>query len=120
MNYSYLMGIEDVAELEAQGFSIVSIDGDYGITFSKDKIDIYEEFVQKELTPGYWNEYLGDVWVFIFKFENGDIKKVQYDTTTEKEILALCCQFADCTFPSVLDMLQENEFYVTNYFKLES
>lgn len=116
MNYSYLMGVKDVSELIDNGFIVEEIDGDYGIKFDKEKEQFYEEFVIRNLEPGYWNEYLGDMFVFIFKFSDNSIKKFLYDKNNEGEIFKLCCQFAECDFPSFMQMLKDNEFYYENYF----
>lgn len=117
MNYSYLMGISNIEELRELGFIIHEIEGDYGIIFPKNKQAEYESFIKRWLTPGYWNEYLGDEYVFIFKFEDGHTKKYIYNEVNSEEILRLCCQFAECSFSSVMQMLKDNEFYATNYFK---
>ena len=117
MNYSYLMGIKDITKLKDEGFIIDEIDGDYGIKFEKNKEKIYEDFVIENLGPGYWNEYLGEKFVFIFKFIDGSVKKYVYDKTNEEEIFKLCCEFAEYTFPSFQQMLEDNSFYAKNYFK---
>lgn len=116
MNYSYLMGVKDVTKLKEEGFAIEEIDDDYGIKFEKSKEQFYETFVMEHLEPGYWNEYLGDKFVFIFKFMDGSVKKYVYDKTNEEEIFNLCCEFADYTFPSFQQMLKDNTFYAENYF----
>lgn len=118
MNYSYLMGVKDVTLLKENGFTIEEIDGDYGITFPKDKEPFYEKFVIENLEPEYWNEYLGDNYTFIFKFKDGKTKKYIYNKQNEQEIFDLCCKFAECEFPSFMDMLKDTEFYAKNYFKL--
>ena len=116
MNYSYLMGVKDITELKNNGFIVEEIDGNYGIKFEKDKSKFYEEFIIKNLEVGYWNEYLGDKIVFIFKFNDGSTKKYIYNKTNEEEILNLCCKFAECIFPSFKQMLEANSFYANNYF----
>ena len=116
MNYSYLMGVKDVSELRNSGFIIEEIDGDYGIIFTKDKEKQYEEFVTRNLEAGYWNEYLGDSFVFIFKYPDNSVKKYIYDKNNEQEIFDLCCKFAECNFPSFMQMLKDNSFYAEKYF----
>lgn len=116
MNYSYLMGIKDITELKNKGFFIEEIDNDYGIIFKKNKEKEYEDFIIKNLEAGYWNEYLGDNIVFIFKFEDGTTKKYIYEDLNEEEILNLCRDFAEFEFSSLLEMLKENSFYAENYF----
>jgi len=116
MNYSYLMGVKDVSELRNNGFIIEEIDGDYGIIFTKDKEKQYEEFVTRNLEAGYWNEYLGDSFVFIFKYTDNSVKKYIYDKNNEQEIFDLCCKFAECNFPSFMQMLKDNSFYAEKYF----
>lgn len=116
MNYSYLMGVKDVEELKNNGFIIEKIDEDYGIIFTKDKEKLYEEFIIKNLEPGYWNEYLGDDFVFIFKYPNNKVKKYIYNKNNEQEIFSLCCQFAEYEFPSFMQMLKDNTFYLEKYF----
>lgn len=116
MNYSYLMGVKDITQLKNNGFIIEKIDDDYGVKFSNDKKEFYEKFIIENLKVGYWNEYLGDDFVFIFKFNEEKAKKYIYNEQNEEEILNLCCKFANYKFPSCLEMLKENEFYAKNYF----
>lgn len=116
MNYSYLMGIKDISELRNSGFIIEEIDGDFGVMFPKGKEKEYEEFIIKNLEIGYWNEYLGENFVFIFKFLDNSVKKYIYNEDNKKEILSLCCEFAEYNFSSVIKMLKDNSFYLKNYF----
>lgn len=116
MNYSYLMGVKDIKKLKNNGFIIEEINKDYGIKFTKEKEAFYEKFIIENLESGYWNEYLGDEFIFIFKFKNGNTKKYIYNKQNEEEILNLCCEFAKYKFTSLIDMLKETEFYAKNYF----
>lgn len=59
---------------------------------------------------------MGDEFIFIFKFKDGNTKKYIYNKQNEEEILNLCCEFAEYKFTSFIDMLKENEFYAKNYF----
>ncbi len=116
MNYSYIMGIKNVDELKNKNFKIEPIDEDYGITFDDSQRSEYESFIFRNLENGYWNEYLGKEIVFIFKFNDSEIKRYVLNKNNEKEILKLCCDFAECNFNSIEEMLKENEFYLKNYF----
>ena len=39
-----------------------------------------------------------------------------YDKNNEQEIFDLCCKFAECNFPSFMQMLKDNSFYAEKYF----
>jgi len=117
MNYSYVMGVNDIKELKEKGFNIEFFKSSYGISFSDDKIDIFEEYIYEKLENGFWNEYLGKEKVFIFKFKDGQIKKYILNNKNEEEILKLCCEFANYQFESVNKMLMDNNFYAKTYFK---
>ena len=117
MNYSYVMGIDNIDELIGNGFSIKEYDDDYGITFSDDKTDLFEDFIIKNLKNGFWNEHLGENKVFIFKFKNGEVKKYVLTEENQEEILKLCRLFANYEFPSIDIILRENEFYSETFFK---
>ncbi len=112
LNYSYVMGMTDnIYSLEDSGFNIEKINTDYMITFSNDKSKLWEEFIEKNLKEGFWNEYIGENIVFIFRFSNGQIKKYVLDENNEFEILALCNEFAEASFQSIKEMLLGNSFY---------
>ena len=117
MNYSYVMGITDIDDLRKNGFNIKIYGENYGISFPDDKIKIFEEFICKNLKNGFWNEYLGKEKVFIFKFENGEIKRYVLDDENEEEILNLCSKFAEYKFESITKILKDNKFYLETYFK---
>ena len=117
MNYSYVMGVADIQKLKENGFNIKTYGESYGVSFSDDKIKIFEEFIYKNLQNGFWNEYLGKEKVFIFKFENGKIKRYVLNNENEEEILNLCSKFAEYKFESITKMLKDNKFYLETYFK---
>ena len=118
MNYSYIMGANNIEELEKEGFNLKEFcDGEYVTSFQDDKINDYEKFIYNNLENGFWNEYLGKDKVFIFKFEDGSIKKYVLDESNEQEVLELCRKFANCEFESVDKMLRDNEYYANSYYK---
>ncbi len=116
MNYSYLMGINNIEKLKQNNFEIKSFGNNYGVTFDENKIELFEKYICETLENGFWNEYLGKDKVFIFKFNNGEIKKYILNENNEKEILKLCCKFADYEFESIEKMLRSNSFYAETYY----
>lgn len=117
MNYSYIMGIKDIKKLRNNGFTIKTYGENYGVSFSDSQIQLFEEFIYKNLQKGFWNEYLGKEKVFIFKYETGEIKRYVLNSQNEEEILKLCSKFADNNFESITKMLKDNEFYSEIYFE---
>ena len=110
--YSYVMGVDDnILKLRDEGFCIEKKGNDYLVTFPQEKAIVWEEFIYRNLESGFWNDYIGDDIVFIFKFDNGVIKKYILDSLNENEILELCCRFAETKFNSIKDMLLDNDFY---------
>ncbi len=117
MNYSYIMGVDNVDSLDRAKFDIEEIDGNYGVSFEDDYIEEYEDFIKENLRPTYWNEYLGEEIVFIFKMDNGTIKRIVRDELNDEEILDLCRKFSGVNFEDVDTMLSDNEFYARTYFR---
>lgn len=117
MNYSYVMGIENINKLKENNFEIKPYGNNYGISFSSDKIEVFENFIFETLQNGFWNEYLGKEKVFIFKFNDGKVKRYVLSKNNETEILNLCQQFANCEFESIDKMLNDNNFYAETYYK---
>lgn len=116
MNYSYIMGVNNINELKENNFKIKLSGNNYGVIFDDNKIELFEEYICKTLQNGFWNEYLGKEKVFIFKFKNGEIKKYVLNNGNEKEILNLCKKFANCEFESIDKMLRDNNFYTETYY----
>jgi hypothetical protein len=109
------MGANDkVMELTSEGFQIEKVGNDYKVSFPKQKADVYENYICNNLKEGYWNEYIGDIIVFIFKFEEGITKKFILDESNYNVILNMCSEFAQTEFYSIEDMLLGNDFYRAN------
>jgi len=110
--FSFVMGFDDnILELKKKGFNIEKDDEYYLVSFSKNKSNIFEEFVIKNMQLGFWNEYIGEEIVFIFKYKDGKTEKYILDEENHDLILKLCCEFADAKFTSIKDMLLDNDFY---------
>lgn len=116
MNYSYIMGVNNIDKLKQNNFEIKSFGKNYGVIFSDTKTEEFEEYIRETLKNGFWNEYLGKEKVFIFKFNDGNIKRYVLNNENEQKILKLCCKFANYEFTSIDDMLKDNKFYKENYY----
>ena len=116
MNYSYIMGVNNIDVLKQNNFKIKHFKNDYGVIFDDNEVELFEKYICETLENGFWNEYLGKDKVFIFKSKDGEIKKYVLNNDNEKEILKLCCEFAKCEFESIDKMLRDNEFYAENYY----
>ena len=116
MNYSYVMGVNNIDILIENGFEIENFKNNYGVSFPNEKIEVFEKYIYDTLKNGFWNEYLGEEKVFIFKFKDGKIKKYILNDENKEEILELCSKFANCKFESIDKMLMENSFYSKTYY----
>lgn len=112
---SYLMGVNDsTMALTSRGFNVEEDGKHFKISFPSEKAEYYEDYIINNLNEGYWNEYISDHVVFIFKFKNGTIKRFVLDENNHDVILKLCCEFASAEFNSIKDMLLGNDFYKNN------
>ena len=114
------MGVNNIDILKQNNFKIKQFENDYGVIFDDSKVELFEKYICTTLENGFWNEYLGKDKVFIFKSKDGEIKKYVLNNDNEKEILKLCCKFAECEFESIDKMLRDNEFYAKNYYAEDS
>ncbi|MCM1045377.1 MAG: hypothetical protein NC417_07690 [Candidatus Gastranaerophilales bacterium] len=112
MYYSYVMGIGDeILALKDSGFIIEEFGSNYGVAFSREKADEWEQFISKHLELGYWNEYLScDGVIFLFHLEDG-IRRYDVKNYKNDEVLSLCEKLCECKFKSIKDMLKENHYY---------
>jgi hypothetical protein len=119
-NYlSFLMGGGEIrdGELDSLGVSIEKKDkdGDRSLKIPEGKLGDYKELIRAKLTPGFWNEFIGEEEiVFIFKFKDGSIKEYKLSHENEKEIDDICADFNNeqkVENPNVYKMLSENKFY---------
>ena len=116
---SYLMGAEDITDDEITSLSI-SIEGknqnsDRSLKIPEEKLLQYIELVKAKLSKGFWNEIIGaSEIIFVFKFDDGSIKKYVLSPENEQEIDKLCAKFnsepADKT-ANVYKYISDNKFY---------
>lgn len=115
---SYLMGAKDISDEEIKSLDI-SIenrnDEDRSLKIPEEKLSQYIELIKAKLTRGFWNEIIGaGEIIFVFKFDDGSIKKYILSPENEQEIDKLCAKFnnepADKT-ANVYKYISDNKFY---------
>lgn len=60
--------------MKTNNFEIKPYGNNYGISFSSDKIEMFENFIFDTLQNGFWNVYLGKEKGFIFKFKMANLR----------------------------------------------
>jgi len=114
---SYLMGASAITneDLEKIGIKIVrrKDDGDREIEIPKQSVKKYEKMITDKLTPNFWNEYIGEEIVFIFKHKDGKIERLVLNKDTEERIDKLAADFIGENWNKkcVWKWLSENKFY---------
>lgn len=115
---SYLMGAKDIQDkaLEDLNIEIAGRDGeDRMLKIPQQNIPQYIELIKAKLTPGFWNEVVGEKEIiFIFKFKDGTIKEFTLSPENEPEVDKLCAEFANESpdkTANVYKFISENEFY---------
>ncbi|MFQ5531804.1 MAG: class I tRNA ligase family protein, partial [Candidatus Nanoarchaeia archaeon] len=86
----------------------------FKIEIPKNKLKDYEKLIIKKMENGFWNEYIGEEIVFIFKFNDGKIKRLVLNQDTEEEIDKLASEFMkdeNWNKSCVWKWLAENGFY---------
>ena len=114
---SFIMGTDDIikSKLDSINATYEIEDGKYYLTkIPKEKLSEYEKMITEYLKPGFWNEYISDEVVFIFKTPNNEILKFLWNDTNESEILSLCNKYANFNKTGIKEMLLGEEFYKEN------
>lgn len=114
---SFLMGGGDITdqELLALGIEIKrkDKDGDREIIIPKKSLSSYEKLIKEKLSPGFWNEYIAEDVVFLFKNKEGKIERLILSGRTEEEINKLVAKFLNKRLDevSIYKLLIENDWY---------
>lgn len=112
---SYVMGQKNISkeDIEAIGGTVerVTDAGYLCVKFPLKAVQPFEELITEKMEPGFWNEYIGDEVVFIFKDKQGVVTRLVWSDETESELLELCNEYAGAQFESIETMIQGNEWY---------
>lgn len=113
---SFIMGTDSSIreKLDSMGVIYEIIDGDYLTKVPSGKLIEYETLISDNLKPGFWNQYIDEEVVFIFKTLENKILRYVWNEDTEKDILKLCNSYAEFNKESIQDMLLEVPFYKEN------
>lgn len=110
--FSYVMGVGNSISSLRFLSSIQKEDDGYAVSFSSDFVSYWEEFIEKNLEKGYWNEYIVEnKIVFLFKNTDSTFEKILLSQETNAMLLEKCSLFADTSFSSIRSMICENAFY---------
>lgn len=116
---SYLMGADKIStdDLTDLGIEIVETsDSDSRkLKIPARKIEDYKQLIRDKLTPGFWNEYIGehDIY-FIFKLKGGELHEYTLSKENEQEIDELCATLNNeppHTAANVYKYISNNTFY---------
>ncbi|MEX2007943.1 MAG: class I tRNA ligase family protein [Candidatus Spechtbacterales bacterium] len=114
---SYIMGQKDISKKDIEGIGGtvegVTEEGYLMVSFPKKNADAFEKMIVEKMEPGFWNEYISDETVFIFKHRDGAIERLILSGENDGKIRKLGHQFNDDedTDESVWAWLGENAFY---------
>lgn len=114
---SFIMGTDDIIKSKLDSIDAVYDIEDYKYYLTKiPKAELrkYETIISEYLKPGFWNEYIGDNVVFIFKTLDNQILRYEWTDETEKELLNLCNGYASFNKTSIKEMLLSEGFYKDN------
>lgn len=113
------MGAENIQDKQLKLLDIEIVekdsDGDRKLKIPSENLNQYLDLIKSGLTPGFWNEVIGDKEItFVFKFKDETIKQYILSPENEQEIDKLCAELnnepPDKT-ANVYKYISENSFY---------
>ncbi|MFH1404808.1 MAG: hypothetical protein ABIH21_01760 [Patescibacteria group bacterium] len=116
---SYLMGAEEIQDQDLSDLDIeikeTTSKGFRKIVIPENHLEEYFELLVKKMTKGFWNEVIGaEKIIFLFKFEDGSVKRFELSSDNEQEIDNLCAEFNNEPpekTANVYKYISENDFY---------
>lgn len=126
MARSFLMGASRISdeELKTMGVEIVekTDDGNRKIEIPGKSLGKYEELIKEKMENGFWNEYINEEIVFIFKGKESKTERIVLNGETEKKIDQLAAEFNGEGWTrqkSVWAWLAENDWYKDYIFTVD-
>ena len=93
---SYVMGISDISPFEKIGVVVEEREGEnFKVTIPEEKEAEYEKLIWEHMQSGFWNEYIGNETVFLFKMKDGSQKRIILSSETDAEINKLAGQLVN-------------------------
>lgn len=115
---SYLMGGQEIsdADLTSIGVRVITKheSGSRELEIPLNIVISYEKLVTSKLAAGFWNEYVGQETVFIFKDKSGKVTRLVLTAETAKEIDRLAAEYNGegwTAYSSVWGWLADNDWY---------
>lgn len=115
---SYIMGQKNISQedIESIGGTVAKTteSGHLCVKFPKESSQQFEDLITEKMEPGFWNEYVGDEIVFIFKHKDGKTERFVLSDETNEKIRILGNEFnnhEDDSSTRVEDWLKNNEWY---------
>ncbi|MBP9827418.1 leucine--tRNA ligase, partial [Candidatus Saccharibacteria bacterium] len=112
---SYLMGAEKISDQDLRDLGIeifeTTPEGHRKLLIPPTMLTDYENLITEKMTPGYWNEYIADEVVFMFKDHDSEVERYVLNEESAGQIIKKANVFAKAHFTDPWTMLSENEFY---------
>jgi len=114
---SYLMGRGEISadSLSEIGVKVLETtsEGDMKLEIPKDRLPEYEKIISEKMESGFWNEYVSDEIIFIFKHKDGKIERIKLTDETEEIIDRMGAEFNDQEWKRefVWKWLAKNDLY---------
>jgi len=115
---SYLMGASQISDEDLINIGIKIVkknDSDSReLEIENNRVDEYEKLILEKLDNGFWNEYIGDEIVFIFKNKEGKTERIVLSEETEEIIDRLAAEYNGENWTqkqSVWAWIAENDWY---------
>ena len=116
---SILMSGKEITDVEIErlGISIVEKKNDEHVTryleIPEDNLNRYKDLVRTKLTPGYWNETVGEEIWFCFKDKDDQVEEYILDNENNNQIALLMAQFnnEETSKDNTWSQLASTDFY---------